>query len=58
LAFIAVKKHHDQGNSNKGKHLIGAGVKVQRFSSLTSWWDALQHAGKLEDGERVERSTF
>ena len=26
LGFIAVKRHHDQGNSYKGKHLIGAGL--------------------------------
>ena len=25
---IAVKRHHDQGNSHKGKHCIGAAYKV------------------------------
>jgi N-acetylmuramoyl-L-alanine amidase len=29
-----VNRHHDQGNSYKGQHLIGAGLQVQRFSSL------------------------
>jgi hypothetical protein len=27
-----VKRHHDQGNSYKGQHFIGAGLQVQRFS--------------------------
>jgi hypothetical protein len=26
-----VKRHHDQGNSYKGQHLIGAGLQIQRF---------------------------
>jgi hypothetical protein len=29
---MTMKKHHDQGNSYKGKHLIGAGLQFQRFS--------------------------
>jgi hypothetical protein len=33
---IAVKRHHDQGNSYKG-HLIGAGLQVWWFSPLPSW---------------------
>jgi hypothetical protein len=33
---IAVKRHHDQGNSYKGQHLIGAVLQVQRFSPLSS----------------------
>jgi hypothetical protein len=37
--FIAVKRHHDHGNSSEGKHLIGAGLQVQRFSPLSSWWE-------------------
>jgi hypothetical protein len=32
----AVNRHHDQGNSYKGQHLIGAGLQVQRFSPLSS----------------------
>jgi hypothetical protein len=37
LDFIAVKRHHDQGNSYKGKHLVRDGLQFQRFSSLSSW---------------------
>jgi hypothetical protein len=33
---IAVKRHHDQGNSYKGQHLIGIGLQVQRSSQLSS----------------------
>jgi hypothetical protein len=33
--FIAVNRHHDQGNSYKGQHLIRAGLQVQRFSPLS-----------------------
>jgi hypothetical protein len=28
---IAGKRHHDHGNSYKGKHLSGAGLQLQRF---------------------------
>jgi hypothetical protein len=30
----------------KKKHLIGAGLQIQRFSSLSSWWE---HGGTLAD---------
>lgn len=43
---IAVKRYHNQGNSYKGKHLIGAGLQVQRFSPLSSWWEACQLPGR------------
>ena len=43
---IVVKRHHDQGNSYKGKHLVGAGLQFQRFRPLSSWWEAWQHAGR------------
>ena len=43
LGFIAVKRHHDQGNSYKGKHLTGAGLQFQRFSPLSSWWETWWH---------------
>ena len=36
---IAEKRHHDQGNSYKGQHLIGAGLQVQGFSPLSSRWE-------------------
>ena len=29
--FIAVKRHHDQGNSYKEKHLTGAGLLFRDF---------------------------
>jgi hypothetical protein len=31
-----MKRHHDQGNSYKGKHLIGYGFPVQKFSLFSS----------------------
>lgn len=37
---IAVKRHHDQGNSYKRKHLIGACIQFRRFSLLPAWWHA------------------
>ena len=42
---IAVKRHHDQGNSYKEQHLIGAGLQVQRFSP-SSWHETWQHPGR------------
>jgi hypothetical protein len=45
-SFIVVKKHHDQGSSHKGKHLIGAGLQFQRLSPLSGAW------------HRVGRNTF
>jgi hypothetical protein len=35
--LTAVKRHHDQGNSHKGKHLIWVGLQFQRFRPLSSW---------------------
>jgi hypothetical protein len=51
-------KHHDHGNTYKGKHLIGAGLEFQRFSALSSWQEdvAWQHPcrhGMLENELRV-----
>ena len=43
---IAGKRHHDQVNSSKGKHLIGACLEFQRFSPLLSWWGSYDHSGK------------
>ena len=45
-SFIAVKKDHDQGNSYKGKHFIGAGLQFERLSTLSSWWEAWQLTGR------------
>jgi hypothetical protein len=36
LGFTVVKRHHDQGNTYKGQHLVGAGLQIQRFSPLSS----------------------
>jgi hypothetical protein len=36
---VAVKRHHGQGNSYKGQHLIRSGLEVQRFSPLSSRWE-------------------
>ena len=46
MVSIAVKRHHDQGNSYKGKHLIGAGLQVQRFSPSSS----RQEHGSIQAG--------
>ena len=47
LGFMAVKTHHDQSNSYKGKHLFGAGLPFWSFSLLSSRWEACNHAGRL-----------
>ena len=45
---IAENRHHDQGYSYKGQHLIRAHFLVLRFSPSSLWWEAWQHPGKLE----------
>lgn len=40
----------------KRKHLTGALPTVQRFSPLSSWREARQHAGRFGAGEGVESS--
>ena len=55
--FIAVKRLHDHNNSYKGKHLIGAGLQLQRFSPLSSWQEAWQRAGRHGAGEGAQSST-
>ena len=52
--FTAVNRHHDQGKSYKGQHLIGAGLQFQRFSPLSSWQEAWQPAGSDGAGEGGE----
>ena len=37
---IAMKRHHDQGNSYKEKHLIGAGLQYRGLSPSSLWWEA------------------
>ena len=51
--FIAVKRHHDYCNCYKGQHLIEAGLKVQRFSPLSSQQEPWQHAGRHGAGEEL-----
>jgi hypothetical protein len=55
--FTVVKRHNDHSNIYKGEHLIGTGLQFQRFSSLLSWWEAWQHAGRHSAGEGAESST-
>ena len=51
---IAVKRHHNHSNSSKGKLLIG--VKVQRFSPLSSWKEVWLHTGRHGAREVVKSS--
>jgi hypothetical protein len=55
--FIAVKGYHDQGNTYQCKHLIGAGLQLQRFSPLSSWQEAWQRTGRHGAGEETKSST-
>jgi hypothetical protein len=55
---IPVIRHHDQGNSCKGQHLIGAGLQVQRFIPLSSRWEAWQYPGRYGVMEGVQSSIF
>ena len=51
LGFTAVKRHHEQGNSYKRKHFIGAAsLHFQRFSPLSSWQKAWQCSGRHHAG--------
>jgi hypothetical protein len=43
-----VKRHHDQGNSYKGKHLIEVGLQVQKF---TSYHHGRRHGNVWADTE-------
>ena len=49
---FAMKRHHDQSNSYKGKHLIGIGLQVPRFSPLSSWWE---HPGSIQADMLLEK---
>jgi hypothetical protein len=46
--FIAVKRHHEQGNSYERQHLVGAGLQIQRFSPLSLW----QEHGSIQAASR------
>jgi len=43
-----VKSHYDHGNSYKGQYLIGVGLVVLRFSSLSSWQEVWQVQAAME----------
>jgi hypothetical protein len=45
LSFIDVKRHHDQSTFYKGQYLINVVLQFQRFSPLSSWWEAWHHPG-------------
>jgi hypothetical protein len=45
-----VNRHYDQGNSYKDNIYLGAGLQVQRFSSLSSRWEHGRHSvGRVEN---------
>ena len=46
-----MKRHCEQGNSSKGKHLTGASLQFQRFRPVSSWQEAWQRAGRHGAGE-------
>lgn len=48
-----MNRHHDQSNSYKGKHLIGAGL-VSGLGLLSSLWGAWQHTGRNGAREGAE----
>ena len=52
---IAVKKHHDKGNSCKRKPLRTC-LQFQRLSPLLSWKEAWQHTGR--NGEKGTKSNI
>ena len=54
--FIAVKRHHDHSHSYKGS-FTRTGLKFQRLSPLSSWWEAWWHTGRRGAGEGAECST-
>ena len=54
---IAVKRQCDEGNAYKEQHLIGADLQFQRFSLLSSRWEAWQDAGRHGAREGAESST-
>ena len=45
MDFTTVNRHHDQGKSYKGQHLIEAGLQAQKFSPFSSR-GAWQHPGR------------
>jgi hypothetical protein len=53
-----MKRHHDQDNSYKGKHLIGTGLQFQRFSPLSIMHGSMQADMVLEKELRVSSASW
>ena len=52
-----MNRQHGYSNSHKEKHLIEAGLQVQRFSLLLSWQEAWQHTSRHGAREVAESPT-
>jgi hypothetical protein len=48
-----IKKNNNNKKQNKTKHLIGAGLQVQRFSPLSRWEHDSIQAGMAQEELRV-----
>lgn len=55
---MAVNGHHNQGNSYKEQHLIGAGLQILRFSPLSSWREAWWHLGRHGTGGAESSTSY
>jgi hypothetical protein len=55
---IAVKKHHDQGSSYEGKHLIGAGLQFQRKHGIIQAYMILEKLRVLYLDPKSTRRTL
>lgn len=53
LSFT-VKRQHDRRNSYKEEQIIRAGLHFQRFSPLSSWWEACWYVGRHGPREVAE----
>jgi hypothetical protein len=51
MISIAVKRHHEHGNSYKGKHLIGAGLQ---FRGLVHYHHGRKH-GSIQSDMMLEK---
>ena len=52
-----VKRHHNHGNSQKGKYFPGACLQFQRFSLLSAWQEAWWYTGRHGTESSITRST-
>jgi hypothetical protein len=57
MISVTVKTHHDHSSLYKWKHLVGAGLQVQRFSLLSSWQGTWQCPGRKGVGGGAKSST-